>query len=167
MLKQSILLFFTIIISYSCNNKNTTKSNEQKTSNTFINFNKYAFNTIEGKEEKITLAKNYIYVLDFWYLECAPCVKQHKEIQKNQELLLKNNIKVIGISIDKSKENWKAYLNKHQYNWENYNQYFNQPNLKNDLNLKLFPSYFIIESNGNIKKKLHSFQTVMKALKLK
>lgn len=161
---STIILFF---FCFSCQKKeNNTVTNLKETSSKFINFNYYTFNTTKGSKEKIILDEHKKYILDFWYLECSPCVKQHKEIKENLENLNKNNIEVIGISIDASQQNWINYLKSHQYNWKNYNQFYGDNILKNDLEIKLFPSYFIVDSKGNIMNKFNSFQKVMNHLKL-
>lgn len=156
-----------IFLSISCQKKKyTLETNLKQTTSEFINFNNYDFNTVTGTKEKILLTDNKKYVLDFWYLECAPCVKQHKEIGDYQERLIKNNIEVIGISIDMSQENWKKYLQEHHYNWRNYNQYFEENVLKDDLDIQLFPRYYIIDAKGNIQSTFNSFQKVIKYLNL-
>ncbi|MFD2566835.1 TlpA family protein disulfide reductase [Pseudotenacibaculum haliotis] len=121
----------------------------------------YTFNTVEKTKEKVVLTKSKQYILDFWYLECLPCVKDHKLIEKNIKSLKKKKIEVIGMSIDKNKEKWISYLKKHNYSWKNYNQYKGTPNLKEDLKIKMFPRYFLIDDKGNIKKTTNSFTKLL------
>ena len=131
-----------------------------------INFDNYLFNTLNDQQEKIELEKGKTYILDFWYLECTPCVKQHQEIKEYQNLLTKNNIEVIGISIDRNLEKWVSYFDKHQYNWKNYNQYNAENELRLDYKIKLFPTYLHINDEGVILKKFNSFQKLITALNL-
>lgn len=152
-----------ILICSSCQKQ---KPKAVLTNKEYINFENYTFNTKDGSKEKIVLDKGRKYILDFWYLECAPCVQQHKEIHRFQKELLKNNVEVIGFSIDRNQENWKSYLDKHQFNWKNYNQFYAENDLKYDLGIKLFPTYFIVDDKGNIEKKFNSFKKVIAYLKL-
>lgn len=164
---KNIVVILLLLLCISCHKeRNKSALSSKETSNKYINFNNYTFNTITGNQEKIKLVKGKKYILDFWYVECAPCVKQHKEIAKYQKKLIKNNIEVIGISIDRSQENWRNYLKKHGYNWKNYNQYYDEKILKNDLNIKLFPRYFIVDVEGIIYNTFNSFQKVIKHLNL-
>ena len=167
-MKKAFLLLAIILISFSC--KKDKEINTQKlskeTSETFINFDKYTFNTADNTREKITLSKKTSYILDFWYLECEPCVKQHKEIKEYQDILAKNNTKVIGVSIDRSQKNWRNYLKKHQYNWQNYNQFQEENDLKYDLNIKFFPRYYYVNDKGFILRKFNSFKQVINYLKI-
>lgn len=57
-----------------------------------INFSEYTFNTITGEQTSITLEDDKIYILDFWYLECAPCIKDHLVIAKYSDYAKKQNI---------------------------------------------------------------------------
>ena len=131
-----------------------------------INFDNYVFNTLNQKKEKIKLENHKKYILDFWYLECPPCVKQHQEIKEHQNLLAKNNIEVIGVSIDRNLEDWISYINKHQYNWKNYNQFNTENELKTDYKIKRFPTYLYINDEGVILKKSNSFQKIITSLEL-
>ena len=126
-----------------------------------INLNSYTFNAVDGSEEKITLEPGKKYVLDFWYLECMPCVRDHKLISKKIDSLSEKNIEVIGLSIDRNQKEWQAYLSKHEYAWKNFNQYFQEPNLKDDMKLKLYPSYFLVDTEGKVHEKAHSFKKIL------
>ncbi|WP_179318415.1 TlpA family protein disulfide reductase [Winogradskyella helgolandensis] len=123
-----------------------------------IDFSKYKFNTSDGKQTNITLEEEKIYILDFWYLECAPCVKDHEVIAEYIDTKKNKKIEVIGMSIDRSKSKWETYLKTHQYNWTNYNQFgFNETLYKN-LEIQLFPTYIVVNSKGNILHKSNRFK---------
>lgn len=163
MMKKAFLILTVMMICFSCKKEKQLKKSEvaKETTDKYINFNKYTFNTTGITREKISLSEGKKYILDFWYLECVPCVKQHKEIKEYQNELLKNNIEIIGISIDQSQHNWREYLAKHQYNWRNYNQFKEENDLKYDLDIKLFPIYYYVNNEGVILEKFNSFQKVI------
>ncbi|MCI2229331.1 TlpA family protein disulfide reductase [Polaribacter sp. MSW13] len=168
MMKKAFLILTLIMICFSCKKNKQIKKSEiaKETTDKYINFNKYTFNTINKTKEKVSLSEGKKYILDFWYLECAPCVKQHKQLQEYQNQLLKNDIEIIGISIDRSQKNWREYLVEHQYNWKNYNQFNEENDLKNDLDIKLFPTYYYVDGKGVIFKKFNSFQKAITYLNL-
>ena len=168
---KKVLFILTLIFFFNCNTTSEKQHKEQKkeevkVSKNQIDFDRYIFNTINQTKEKISLEKDKNYILDFWYLECAPCIQQHKEIKEQQLKLAENNIEVIGISIDMSKKRWREYLEEHPKNWLNYNQYFEEYDLKEDLEIKLFPAYYFINSEGIIIEKFNAFQKVITYLKL-
>lgn len=126
-----------------------------------INFSEYTFNTITGEQTSITLEDDKIYILDFWYLECAPCIKDHQVIAKYSDYAKKQNIEIIGISIDRSKSKWAAYLETHDYNWTNYNQFGTDKSLYNDLEIQFFPTYLVVNSKGDLLHKANRFKSAL------
>lgn len=126
-----------------------------------INFSEYTFNTTTGEQTSIILEDDKIYILDFWYLECAPCVKDHEVIAKHADYAKKQNIEIIGISIDRSKSKWAAYLETHHYNWTNYNQFGSGKSLYKDLEIQLFPTYLVVNSKGDILHKSNRFKNAL------
>ena len=134
-----------------------TKNQDFKT----IDFSKYTLNTTDGKQTKLSLEKGKIYILDFWYLECKPCVKDHHAIAKYIKNEKNNNIEIIGMSIDRSKNKWTTYLKLNHYNWPNYNQFGYDTSLYKDLEIQLFPTYLVVNSNGDILHKSNRFNNAL------
>ena len=131
-----------------------------------INFSEYTFNTPKDNQTSITLEDNKIYILDFWYLECPPCVKDHEVIAEYLKTTKHQNVKVIGISIDRSKSKWITYLETHQYNWTNYNEDRYGKMLYEDLEIEFFPSYLVVNSKGEILQKSNRFQKALDFIEL-
>ncbi|MBU2921939.1 TlpA family protein disulfide reductase [Winogradskyella psychrotolerans] len=128
---------------------------------TTINFSEYTFNTTRGNQTSLTLEDNKIYILDFWYLECPPCVKDHGVIAEYLKTTKHKNIEIIGISIDRSKSKWITYLDTHQYNWTNYNEDRSGKILYKDLDIEFFPTYLVVNSKGKILQKSNRFQKAL------
>ena len=126
-----------------------------------INFSEYTFNTTKGSQTSITLEDNKIYILDFWYLECPPCVKDHEVIAEYLKTTKHQNVEVIGMSIDRSISKWASYLETHQYNWTNYNEDRSGGILYKDLEIEFFPSYLVVNSKGKILQKSNRFQKAL------
>nr|WP_317162729.1 thioredoxin-like domain-containing protein [Winogradskyella endarachnes] len=82
-------------------------------------------------------------------------IAKHADYTKNK------NIEVIGMSIDRSKSKWKAYLETHEHNWVNYNQFGSDKSLYKDLEIQLFPTYLVVNNKGDI---LHKSNRFKKAL---
>lgn len=98
----------------------------------------------------ISLKKNMLYLLDFWFVNCPPCLKQHIEIAKNISFLHQKNIEVIGISKDENHAEWANYLSIKNYNWQNYREHSSNKKLTQLLHIESFPSYYLINAEGKI-----------------
>jgi thioredoxin-related protein len=131
-----------------------------------IDLTKYAFLDQAKQAVKLSLTGAKYYVLDYWFLACAPCVADHREIKKQQELLKQHEVEMIGVSIDYTEpEKWQAYLKKHQYDWPNYLQ-TKYEGLMNDLSFTSFPTYIVLNPQGEVLGIYHAFFQVKERLKL-
>ena len=71
------------------------------------------------------------------------------------------NIEIIGMSIDRSKSKWATYLKLHHYNWANYNQFGYDTSLYKDLEIQLFPTYLVVNSNRDVLYKSNQFNNAL------
>ncbi|CAL2094359.1 TlpA disulfide reductase family protein [Tenacibaculum sp. 190524A05c] len=115
-----------------------------------VNLNQYTFLNRNNDSAQISLSKNKFYLLDFWFVNCPPCVKQHKEISKSLDFLNDMNIEIIGISKDQSHSEWSDYLNQNKYKWRNFRENSNQKKLTSQLSIEAFPAYYLINAEGKI-----------------
>jgi len=87
-------------------------------------------------------------VIDFWATWCIPCLQQHPEYEIIA-LGSKQNVKFIGISVDKLFKTWSAHLDKHPLKYDNFWVSEDTSNtLRDSLGLKSFPTYMIIEGKS-------------------
>ena len=100
------------------------------------------------------------YILDFWFLGCAPCRREHKDIQSKLIKLTNKNIAVIGIDIfNDDYETWRTYLSKNKYTWQNYME-TKSNGLADYLAISIFPNYVIINRDGEIIGSYDSFSSI-------
>ena len=118
----------------------------------------------QKKVNPLILKNADYYVLDFWFLGCAPCRQEHKIIKRNYEFLLKSKIEVIGISTDEYSKEWVDYLSSNHYYWTNYLQTA-KTKLTETLSIKAFPYYVIINSKGVIVGRYNSFSDMLNKFK--
>ena len=130
-----------------------------------LNLTDFKFVDKQKKETSLELRKADFYILDFWFLGCLPCRKEHKIIHKNYNQLLKNKIEIIGISTDDYSKKWKEYLSKNDYKWPNYLQTSNNK-ITETLNINGFPFYVLINNKGEILGRFNTFSEIMKRFKL-
>lgn len=131
---------------------------------TSLDLNAYTFISSSNKKVKLpTLSDNKYYLLDFWFLACKPCISDHKEIFKKQQLLAEKKIELISISIDDSVKELNHYLNKNNYKWTNYLE-TDHKRITKDLGTSTFPTYLILNRTGKIICSQNSFNDVLKCL---
>lgn len=131
-----------------------------------INVNDYSFIDRQNKNVKLPALTKKYYVLDFWFLGCAPCLRDHKEIFKRLKILDSKNTGLISISTDSDIVKWKNYLNKNKYKWQNYLE-GNTKKITEQLSISNFPTYLIIDKLGNIISTQDSFSDVLNWLEKK
>lgn len=122
-----------------------------------VNLDQYTFLNRNNDSTQISLSKNKFYLLDFWFVNCPPCVKQHIEIAKNLSFLKEKNIEIIGISKDENYNEWSSYLLEKNYTWQNYKEYSSKKRLTWDLIIDSYPTYYLISTEGKILSIFNSF----------
>jgi len=130
-----------------------------------LNMRDYKFANIENQITSIEQNKSKTYLIDFWFVNCPPCVSDHKLISEKLDFLKEKNVELIGISIDQNHSVWKNYLKKHNYNWKNYREITSQKRMTKDMTISTFPTYFLLNNNGEIKARYNSFENFEKTLK--
>jgi thiol-disulfide isomerase/thioredoxin len=133
-----------------------------------INMADFNFIDISGKETTVALKNAQFYILDFWFLGCAPCRRDHIVMKQKFELLKRHQIEIIGISTDDYNEygkEWIAYLSDHQYNWPNYLEAPTKK-IRDSFGYKSSPYYTIINDKGEPIGSYESFAEVMQKLNI-
>jgi thiol-disulfide isomerase/thioredoxin len=127
----------------------------------------YSFIGLDSIAQKITLAKGTYTVLDFWFLNCPPCRKDHIQIKADLGQLERAGIPLIGINISRHDElsPVNAYLKEHGYQWPNYFQN-GSPTITGTLGINGFPTYLVLDDQGVIRYRSHRFQQVKNFLKM-
>lgn len=122
-----------------------------------VQFDQYALGDINDQTTIIALDPSKRYLLDFWFVQCQPCLIDHKRIAKNLGVFEDNAIELIGISRDTKYTSWERYLKKHDYPWVNVREQNPEKRLTYDLSIWEFPTYALIDHTGTIEARFHSF----------
>ncbi len=122
-----------------------------------VKFDQYDLGDIHNQKTTITLDPSKLYLLDFWFVKCPPCLADHKRIAKNYTIFEENNIALIGVSRDDKYTLWKNYLDKHDYPWVNVREQKPEKRLTYDLSIWAFPTYALIDHKGSIQARFSSF----------
>lgn len=134
-------------------------------STTDIDFSKYKFYDKDKVPTTISLSDGKKYLIDFWFIGCAPCIQDHKSIIKKLNSLKDKNVEIVGISIDDNHEQWIEFLNEKHYPWKNYREVDEHENrMRTKMMIDVYPTYLILDSKGFILYRSNSFSDVEKYL---
>ena len=89
-------------------------------------------------------------MIDFWFSYCKPCLAQFPKYKEIYNLNKVKGFEIIGISVDRKEDeaNWLNTIKKYNLSWLQYldkNEIVSQK-----LNIKSFPTNFLLDSNGVI-----------------
>ena len=122
-----------------------------------VKFDQYTLGNIHDEKTTITLDPSKRYLIDFWFVQCLPCLRDHRRIAKNLGIFEENNIELIGVSRDNKYKSWKKYLDKHDYPCVNVREQEPEKRLTYDRSIWEFPTEGLIEEKGNIQARFRSF----------
>ena len=130
-----------------------------------IDFSKYQFYDSDKKLTSIKLSDKKKYLVDFWFIGCAPCIKDHKSIDKKLNALNSKNVEIIGISIDQNQEQWRDFLKKRNYAWPNFREVDeHEKKMRTKMMIDAFPTYLLLDGEGVILYRSNSFSEIEKYL---
>jgi thiol-disulfide isomerase/thioredoxin len=134
---------------------------------TSIDFPKFKFYDTQGKLTALNLRKGKQYIIDFWFIGCAPCITDHQLIKEKLDLLKSRNIEIIGISTDRDQKQWKVFLEKKNYPWLNLREIdIHDKRITREMLIQLYPTYLLIDDNANILFRSNSFSNIEDHLKI-
>jgi thioredoxin-related protein len=128
-----------------------------------IQFSDFEFINRQDKIAAIAPGSYDYLVLDFWFVGCTSCAKQHKVIKNDYLKLRDKKIAVIGVSIDHNFKIWSTYLSEHNYNWDNYRE-AGEHKLSDYLGINAFPAYVLVNKKGEIIGNYDSWERVINIL---
>lgn len=75
----------------------------------------------DGTSFALSTLKGKVVLIDFWATWCAPCVEEQPELKTfydtYSEQVKNNKFEILGISLDKNKENWKKAIDRFNIQW--------------------------------------------------
>lgn len=138
-------------------NKNRIDLNFLKTQNLYGRskgdlIHNFKLNAIDKEENEFfiydVLKKNKKTILYFWGTWCEYCIIN---TEKLKEIYSNNDIEIIGVAVERHKENAIDYLIKNNINWLNTFSYRGSlDKIVQDLEIKSYPTYILIDADSKI-----------------
>jgi len=113
-----------------------------------------SFESVDGgliPLQKLVDGDHQFYIILFTASWCAPCRYYANVFRSDLDKLDKNQVKIISISIDKSRSQWLKYLKDERYAWCSYRTMKDwDSKIMNYLHLEEVPHYLLINKKGII-----------------
>jgi len=95
--------------------------------------------------------KNQVVILDFWYKDCYPCIKAIPFLSRLRDQYEESELAILGLNpFDHKEENRRKLPDFIEINKINYPIVFIDKNVQKDYNVRAFPTFYIIDENGEI-----------------
>ena len=117
-------------------------------------------NNFTKKERNITnnffpgLLKKYsgkVIYIDFWEVYCAPCLFEFSYAHKLHDVYKGKPVAFVNVCMNSTIEQWRQKIKDLKITGDNYYLNSDQSNIiKDKLHVHSFPTYFLIDKNGNI-----------------
>lgn len=125
-----------------------------------LDISKYSLQELGGQNTSLNFEANKTYLLDFWFMACKPCIRDHKKFDEDSSFLEANNVEFIGISIDSDYDAWNTFLEEKQYAWANYRQLEGEDSPTKDLAIWAFPTYVLLENGSEITARFNTYDDI-------
>ncbi len=110
------------------------------------------FNMVDNNGNSVGLSDfigQYV-LIDFWASWCAPCRESHPKMVQLYNLFKDKNFTIIGISVDKNRNQWLKAIDQDGLEWVNLSNLNGWDEISNSYGVKAIPQNFLIDSNGVI-----------------
>jgi thiol-disulfide isomerase/thioredoxin len=111
----------------------------------------FALNDINGNLVTLDTFKGQFVLIDFWASWCGPCREENPNLIRLYESYGKKGLKIIGVSLDSSMENWVKAINEDKLPWLQLgDQKATDSKVAKDYNIKAIPMNFLLDKRGRI-----------------
>ena len=105
---------------------------------------------LKGEALSLEAYRGQVVLLDFWATWCPPCLAEIPNVRGTYERYKDQKFQIIGISIDRSMEPLKAYIQEKSLGWLHY--WDKSGKVSSLYQVRGIPSTFLIDGEGVIRK---------------
>lgn len=116
---------------------------------------------LDGKIWSLKELRGKTIILNFWFISCAPCIKEIPELNKLVGEYKNKEVIFLGLTYNTS-QHVQNFLKKSAFN---FTQLPNSGEISKKYNVFYFPTSFVIDKNGIIKGVMNSSDTIYNDLK--
>ena len=106
--------------------------------------------SLDGEALSLEKYRGQVVLLDFWATWCGPCIAEMPNVKRTYEKYKDQKFQIIGISLDRSREPFEAYIEKEELAWLHY--WDNTQKVSRLYEVQAIPSTFLIDGEGVIRK---------------
>jgi len=111
----------------------------------------FTANTPEGKAESLHKNLGKVTLVDFWASWCGPCRKENPNVVALYNKYKAQGFKVIGVSLDKEKENWVKAIADDKLDWlQVSNLKYWDDEIAKEYAIDAIPATVLLDANGTI-----------------
>ena len=107
----------------------------------------FVLEDLKGKKYKLSDLRGKVVVLNFWFIECKPCVMEMPELNEIVTEFKGNEVIFLAIAVNK-KDQLKKFLKRTEFK---YKVLPNGQSVSDSYAVKGFPTNLIIDQNGIVK----------------
>lgn len=150
--KSVLKILIDSIATYGLNEEIKLSALEAKNSIEFRLLNKkikdFNFSNKTGKPISLYSLNSKIVIIELWATWCGPCIKEMTKIPELRKL--NQDIEFYSISLDKTPEKMKKFVEKHKYDWPIVYGGDEESNgeLFGYFHIVAIPTYYIIDRDG-------------------
>ena len=121
---------------------------QSKVENSLIGMNAPVFSVkdIQGNKKSLNSLKGKIIILNFWFIECKPCVREMPELNNLVKKYKNDNVEFIGFSGNGSMQ-INSFLKEQDFL---YNIVPNSKSVIKDYRISSYPTNIIIDQNAKV-----------------
>ena len=111
----------------------------------------FTMNDPEDKPVKLSSLRGKVVMIDFWASWCAPCRHENPNVVKLYNQYHAKGFEIIGVSLDKTKENWVNAIKDDQLSWIHVSdlQYW-QNAVARLYGVNAIPQTYLLDKDGKI-----------------
>jgi thiol-disulfide isomerase/thioredoxin len=91
-----------------------------------------------------------VVLIDFWATWCGPCMAEKPNVKAAYEAFKDQGFEIVGISLDRSKRDLTAYLERENISWPNLFDQEQPLSLAEKFSIDSIPAFFLIDRNGRV-----------------